>query len=79
MISNLDFKTVFYTVMTLLKAIVIIIGLSLALKYFINGIKAKDSRQRGKAFKYFLQACGVVIGLTAFEFLAAYIISNEGG
>ena len=75
MMSNTAISNTFYLVMTLLKAIMIIIGLSLALKHFMKGIRIKDRQYKSKGMKYFWLTCGVVIGLTALEFLVVYLIS----
>ncbi|MFT6054327.1 MAG: hypothetical protein ACJAS3_003325 [Roseivirga sp.] len=58
---------------TLLKAVVIFIGLGLTIWHLVKGIATKDDKSKKKALKYFLFTFGFTFLISIIEFLLAYL------
>ena len=61
---------------TLLKLIVILYGVGKGIKYLFNGFNAKDDVLKIKGLKYAAISVGIVILLSAFEFLILSMIDG---
>lgn len=69
-----DFKTILFVILTILKAIAIIIGVGLITKHFIQGMRNQESNGKVKALKYLGLLFLFLLVLTLIEFGVSYII-----
>ena len=70
---NSETKTIIFGLLTIVKAVVIIVGAGKAIKSYRSGIRNKNSKNTRDAIKYILLMFAIIILLTLIEFAMGWM------
>ena len=74
---NSETKTIIFGLLTIVKAIVIIIGVGKAIKSYGSGIRHKNSKNTRDAIKYILLMFAIIILLSLSELAMSWIFPTS--
>ncbi len=69
-------RTEFLTIITLIKVLIILVGLGFTFWIVIKGLMKKEVDWKTKALKYFFWTAGLTILLSLLDFLMAYQLAS---